>query len=180
MGRGREVQDDSGTRAMNLDTCYAEDQWHGLLLGLPGSRSWGQRDSRCWALIATRKALGINQQTKRPILRTRPGSPVPSWELSVISLIIYVRRVRTGSPVSLQISTAGLNFKEQEVLTCRNYFYMLLITMKLCGVLNERAGWKPSWAEFYKGTPTVSPKASSLSHFSLNKHCFPHLPLFQW
>lgn len=45
MGRGREVQDDSGTRAMNLDTCYAEDQWHGLLLGLPGSRSWGQRDS---------------------------------------------------------------------------------------------------------------------------------------
>lgn len=53
---------------------------------------------------------------------------------------------------------------------------MPLITVKLRGVLNERAGWKPSWAEFYKGTPTVPLKAGSIRHFSLNKHCFP--PLF--
>lgn len=33
-----------GTRAMNLDTCCPEYQWHGPMLGLPGSRSLRRQD----------------------------------------------------------------------------------------------------------------------------------------
>lgn len=64
------------------------------------------------------------------------------------------------------------------MLTCRNYFYVPLITVELCGVPNEHAGWKPSRAEFYMGTPTVPLKASFISHLSLNKHCLFPPPLF--
>lgn len=42
-------------------------------------------------------------------LRTRPGSQVPAQG----GLLVYARRVRTGAPASLRVSTAGLNFKEK-------------------------------------------------------------------
>lgn len=166
--RGRKVWDDLGIKAMNLGTCCPNYHWYGLAPGTPGSK-WPVWCCCCWVRVP----VEIWMETNKP----RSQSPLRTWLGSQVSvqkgLVIYISEVTTGSPASPRISTAGLHFKEKHegvdmqgiTSTC------LWSPWGSVGILNECEGWKPGWAEFYKGTPTVPLKARSVSHFSLNKHC---------